>query len=120
MSSEEIFRFVGLVTVFVVVLSGAVEATVDTKDFNSLWDGIWWAVVTVTTVGYGDVTPHSVQGRLVAMVVMLFGIGFLSVLTATIASRFVQTDTDTKEMAASLRRIEAELADLRQQLAGSE
>jgi voltage-gated potassium channel len=58
------------------------------RDFNSVWDGIWWAVVTVTTVGYGDIYPHSVAARIVAMLVMLFGIGFLSVLTATIASRF--------------------------------
>jgi voltage-gated potassium channel len=48
--------------------------------------------VTVTTVGYGDVTITSVGGRIVAMIVMLFVIGFLSVLTATVASRFVKTE----------------------------
>ena len=54
---------------------------------------LWWAVVTVTTVGYGDLYPTDGEGRLIGMVVMLLGIGFISVLTATIASHFIQTDT---------------------------
>jgi voltage-gated potassium channel len=116
LTSAAVFRFVALVTVFVVVVAGAVESLVDDRDFPTLWDGIWWAVVTVTTVGYGDLYPKSVGGRIIAMVVMLFGIGFLSVLTATIASRFVKTDSHTEEMKATLARIEAELAELRQHL----
>jgi voltage-gated potassium channel len=112
---------VAVITVFVVVVSGAVESVVDTGDFYSLWDGIWWAVVTVTTVGYGDIRVTSVQGRIVAMVVMLVGIGFLSVLTATIASHFVKTErgAETTEIMATLKRVEAELAELRRQLARS-
>jgi voltage-gated potassium channel len=110
---------VAVITVFVVVVSGAVESVVDTGDFYSLWDGIWWAVVTVTTVGYGDIRVTSVQGRILAMVVMLVGIGFLSVLTATIASHFVKTErgAETTEIMATLKRVEAELAELRRQLA---
>ncbi|HEX3266494.1 MAG TPA: potassium channel family protein [Gaiellaceae bacterium] len=75
--------------------------------------------MTVTTVGCGDV-PTSVEGRLVATVVMLFGIGFLSVLTATIASRFVKTERgdETDAILAALARMEAELADLKQQVSG--
>ncbi len=117
MSSEVVFRFVALLTVFVVVLSGAVESMVNAKEFPSIWEGIWWSVVTVTTVGYGDLAPTTVEGQIVAMVVMLFGIGFLSVLTATIASRFVQTDAGTDEVVSALRRIEVELADLKRQVA---
>jgi ion channel len=56
------FELVALITVFVVVVSGAVESVIDTGDFHSLWDAIWWAVVTVTTVGYGDIRVTSVQG----------------------------------------------------------
>jgi voltage-gated potassium channel len=91
-TSGDALRVVALITVFVVVVSGAVESVIDTGDFHSLWDGIWWAVVTVTTVGYGDIAPQSVQGRIVAMIVMLVGIGFLSVLTAAIASMFVASE----------------------------
>jgi voltage-gated potassium channel len=117
LTSPVVFRFVGLATLLVVVVAGAVESFVDEEHITSVWDGIWWAVVTVTTVGYGDIYPRSVGGRIVAMIVMLFGIGFLSVLTATIASRFVKTDTGTEEMRATLARIETQLADLKRQLA---
>ena len=117
LSSEVVFRFVALLTLLIVVVSGAAESLVDTRDFKSVWDGIWWAVVTVTTVGYGDKYPTTIEGRIIAMLVMLIGIGFLSVLTATIASRFVRTDTGTEEMMATLTRIEGELADLKRQVA---
>ena len=118
-SSGAAFRFVAVLTVAAVVVGGSVEALVDTHDFPSTWDGIWWAVVTVTTVGYGDLYPKSVDGRIIGMVVMLAGIGFLAVLTASIASTFVKTDrgAEYEELTESLRRIELELADLKQQLA---
>jgi voltage-gated potassium channel len=79
-------------------------------------------VVTVTTVGYGDKVPTTVAGRTIAMVVMLFGIGFLSVLTATIASRFIKTERgdETAAILAALARLEAEVAELKQHLAPSE
>jgi voltage-gated potassium channel len=120
-SSGTAFRFAALLTLLVVVIAGAVESLVDTKDFSSTWDGIWWAVVTVTTVGYGDEYPTTIDGRIIAMVVMVFGIGFLSVLTATIASRFVKTERsdETQAMLAALTRLEAELAELKQHLAAS-
>ena len=119
-SSGATFRLVALLTLVIVVLSGSVEALVDSGDFPSTWDGIWWAVVTVTTVGYGDLYPKSVEGRIIAMVVMLFGIGFLSVLTATVASYFVKSDrgSETETILAALSRVEGELAELRQQVGG--
>jgi voltage-gated potassium channel len=122
LSSGTAFRFAALVTLLVVVSAGAAETLVDDGDFPSTWDGIWWAVATVTTVGYGDLTPSSVQGRIVAMVVMLFGIGFLSVLTATVASRFVKTERgdETEAILAALARLEAELADMKQHIAPSQ
>jgi voltage-gated potassium channel len=110
------FKLVAIITVLVVVVSGAIEALVDRGDFHSVWDGIWWAVVTITTVGYGDTYPTSVGGRVIAIVVMLVGIGFLSVLTATIASGFVKTErgSETEEILAALRRIEERLGRLEQ------
>jgi voltage-gated potassium channel len=116
-ASEAAFRFVASLTLFIVVLASAAEVLADKREFPTLWDGIWWAVVTVTTVGYGDFYPHTVVGRIVAIGLMLFGIGFLSVLTATIASRFVRSDTSSDEILATLARIEQELAELRQGLA---
>jgi voltage-gated potassium channel len=60
------------------------------SNIRSVWDGIWWAVVTVATVGYGDRFPISVGGRIVGFVLMFFGVGMMSLLTATIASIFVE------------------------------
>lgn len=118
LTSRSAFRFVSIATIFLVFIAGAVEATVDQGDFTSFWNGVWWAVVTVTTVGYGDVYPRSVAGRLVAMLLMLVGIGFISVLTATVASLFVKVDRqdETDEVALALARIEAELADIKARL----
>ena len=65
--------------------------------------GLWWSIQTVTTVGYGDIVPTTTSGRLIASIVMLTGIAFLTVITATITSTFVEAarrraegrDTDT-------------------------
>jgi voltage-gated potassium channel len=113
LTSGTALRLVALITLFIVVIAGASQAALDTNDFPTFWDGVWWSVVTVTTVGYGDLYPKSVAGRMIGIVVMLLGIGFISVLTATIASHFVTSDTGSSEVMAKLDRIEAELADLK-------
>ncbi|MCM1992616.1 potassium channel family protein [Oceanirhabdus seepicola] len=59
------------------------------KSIHSLWDGIWTAFVTITTVGYGDYAPVTVWGRITAMILMLVGIGFLGMLTGTISTYFI-------------------------------
>jgi voltage-gated potassium channel Kch len=51
--------------------------------------GLWWAIQTVTTVGYGDVAPKDAVGRVVAALVMLYGIAFIAIVTAVITSTFV-------------------------------
>ena len=56
----------------------------------SMLDAVWWTLVTITTVGYGDIYPTSLGGRVVGIFLMLFGIGFLGMLTATLASTFVE------------------------------
>jgi voltage-gated potassium channel len=119
LTTPQIFRSVALLTVFAVFIAGAAEATVDSGDFKNYWDGIWWAVVTVTTVGYGDLTPHTVAGKIVAILLMMVGIDFLAVLTGTIAARFVQTDTDSKEVLETLRRLEGDIAELKARLPAS-
>jgi len=118
LTTRNVFRFAAIGTVFLVFIAGAAEATVDQGDFKTFWDGIWWSVVTVTTVGYGDLYPHTVAGRLIAMLLMLVGIGFIAVLTASIASIFVKTERkeETDEIAQALAEIKADLADLKAQL----
>lgn len=70
---------------------GIVIRLVDPSDFDSVWLGLWWAVQTVTTVGYGDVVPHHTSGRLIGALLMLSGIGFLTVVTAVITAAFLET-----------------------------
>ena len=76
-------------TTVVVVGGGVLIRIVDHKEYSSIWLGMWWALQTVTTVGYGDVTPKDVAGRLVGALVMLEGIAFLAIVTAAITSTFV-------------------------------
>ncbi|HEX7154969.1 MAG TPA: ion transporter [Thermoanaerobaculia bacterium] len=62
------------------------------QNVKSLWDSFWWAMVTVTTIGYGDIFPVTVGGRLVAMVMMLTGVGTLGAFTASIAGWAVKRE----------------------------
>ena len=97
------------------VAAGLLVTIVDREDFPTLGSGLWWAVQTVTTVGYGDNVPGSVAGRLVAVVVMLFGIGFLTVITAAITSTFVARSRPERTASAAptaeqLRALDERLA----------
>lgn len=79
------------VTVFAALGFGVLISLVE-PDIGTPWDGIWWAFVTATTVGYGDISPKSASGRIVAVVLMLFGIGLLGVFTGLVAAYFVEED----------------------------
>jgi len=86
-------------------------------------DSLWWALSTVTTVGYGDRYPTTVEGRLVAAGLMFGGIALLGVVTAALASwfvqRFGQTQQADTEILATLVELRAEVAALRQELDGN-
>jgi voltage-gated potassium channel Kch len=76
-------------TALIVVAGGVLIRFLDHSEYPSIWVGMWWTVQTVTTVGYGDVTPKHASGRLVGVLVMLEGIAFLTIITAAITSTFV-------------------------------
>jgi voltage-gated potassium channel len=109
-------------TLTVVVVSGVLMRVLDHDEFGSVWLGMWWAIQTVTTVGYGDVTPKDVVGRLVAAAVMLQGIAFIAIVTAVITSSFVARATRARDAAQAedemteLGQIEAKLAELDRKL----
>ena len=71
------------------LLAGWLMTFSDHESFPTLGSGLWWAVQTVTTVGYGDHVPASTAGKGIAALVMLLGIGFLTVITASITGAFV-------------------------------
>jgi len=89
-----------LATFAVVIGAGLLMTLIDDTEFPTVGVGLWWAVQTVTTVGYGDVAPKDVGGRLVATVVMLEGTAFIAIVTAVITSSFVtraQTERDATQ-----------------------
>ncbi len=95
----------------VVVGGGAAFTAVETDQHLSTWDGLWFSVTTATTVGYGDVTPQTDGGRIIAMIIMGFGIGFIALLTGALAERFIRADVE-----ADVDVIEEEEADLLREL----
>jgi voltage-gated potassium channel Kch len=114
---------IATVSTSLTILAGVLMRFADHTSFPSIGSGLWWAVQTVTTVGYGDHVPTNVAGRLVAALVMLIGIGFLTVITAAITSTFVSrsreeqpssgpattTAEQLRQIAERLERIEAGL-----------
>ncbi len=85
---------IAIITLAVICLAAVsvfyFESHVPEPNIQSIWDSIWWAVVTMGTVGYGDKYPVSVGGRIVALILIVFGVGLMSLFTATIASIFVE------------------------------
>jgi voltage-gated potassium channel len=72
-----------------VVAFGVLQRVVDPDSYPTIWPALWWAVQTVTTVGYGDNVPQQAAGKVVASILMIGGLAFLSIVTATITSSFV-------------------------------
>jgi voltage-gated potassium channel len=107
-----------LVLAFVTMaLSGIVISRID-PSIGTVWDGMWWAWTTMSTVGYGDVVPHNGAGRLFASFLILFGVVLLSLLTANLAAFFIGSDVEKveheereadrllKDISARLERVE--------------
>ena len=116
---------IALITLAITLAGGLLVTIVDRKDFPTLGRGMWWAVQTVTTVGYGDVVPTTTEGRVIGTVVMVTGIGFLSVVTAAITATFVESARrrlaarrrdpvahELQRISERLDRIEARLDDV--------
>ncbi len=112
--SLEGLRYLSLLALLTVLGGGAAFAAVEKH--SSTWDGVWWAVTTMTTVGYGDISPKTVPGRVIGMAVMLVGIGFIAVLTGAVAQRFLASQLeDIVEAEETIEATDAEvLAELRE------
>jgi len=103
-------------TIVITFVAGTLMTVLDRENYPSIGSGLWWAVQTTTTVGYGDNVPTTYAGRLLAAFVMLVGIGFLTVITAAITSTFVsrsrlepaESDHETS-LSEQLRQINARL-----------
>ena len=98
-------------TLVVVVGSGVVIWALDHDEYPNIWVGMWWALQTVTTVGYGDVSPTNPSGRIIGAVVMLYGVAFVTIFVAAITSIFVTRASQERGIAEdeAEQRIEARL-----------
>lgn len=90
-----------LTTVFIAYVS-AVQITVLERDstgsnIRNFGDGLWWAITTVTTVGYGDRFPTTVEGKFLAVFLMMMGISLVGVITASVAAWFVRMSSSDSE-----------------------
>jgi voltage-gated potassium channel len=104
-----------IVTTILTVVSGVVIWLVDPTAFPTIGAGLWWALQTVTTVGYGDHLPSNSSGRAVAVVVMLSGIAFLTVATGAITAVFLEA-TRRRFGAGQQESVEREIALMREEL----
>ena len=117
--SAEGVRYAGLLTLLTALTGGVAFASVE---HISVGDGIYWAITTMTTVGYGDVTPKTAEGKAITIAVMLVGIGFATLVIGAAAERFVHPHhheiasteedalTEIREISARLQRLERTLA----------
>jgi voltage-gated potassium channel len=109
-------------TVLITLAGGILERVLDHREYPTIGRGLWFALETVTTVGYGDVTPQLTRGRIIAAVLMLTAIGFLAVITASATASLVENsrrrfaasaegemERRLDELNARLARIEAAL-----------
>ena len=108
-------RMVALVALSLAFVAAVLERLVDPA-MGDFADALWWAIVTVTTVGYGDVIPTSTSGRVIASFLMVAGVSAIPITTSLVVSVFIsrlqrqqhqQDAEERKELVARLERIEA-------------
>jgi voltage-gated potassium channel len=112
---------IALLWLIAIVIFGVVEFLVDRESFDTVWDGMWWATQTVTTVGYGDVVPQQTAGQVIGAVLMIGGLSLFAVITGVITSMFVTASQehrgDRDPVIGRLDHLAAEMDALRQEVA---
>jgi voltage-gated potassium channel len=110
-------------SLIVTIGGGTTIWLLDHKEFSDFGTSLWWAVQTVTTVGYGDVVPHDTTGRAIGTVIMVTGVGFIAVITAAVTASLIeqarrrQAESDAQDSSSQLDRIEARLSAIEEALA---
>jgi voltage-gated potassium channel len=107
-------RTIAASTLLLTIAGGVGAWLIDRRDFDSMGDALWWALQTVTTVGYGDVVPEHVAGRLIGVGLMLQGIALLTVIIAAVTATLIEQarqrgSTEQDPVLAKLEQIESRL-----------
>jgi voltage-gated potassium channel len=115
---RRIFPYLAGAVFVLSLLSAFVITLVDRTDFPNYGIAVWWAIVTLATVGYGDVVPTTDAGRVVGSLVIILGVTFLAFLTATVTSLFVSSEQEEGKAAEIERReaVDKELRDVLRRL----
>ena len=111
------WRLIAATSLLLTLIGGLAVWLFDRDSVGSLGNSLWWALQTVTTVGYGDVVPEGTVGRLVGAILMLNGIAILSVITAAVTAMLIEQARRRRgeseaDVAAAIERIEARLAEI--------
>ncbi len=111
-------RFIVYATIGIVLFFGFLFY-ISEPDVQTYSDGLWWALVTITTVGYGDITPLTNLGRIIASALMIMGIGFIATITAAVSSYFISSfgdrDITMNDLAKKLDKLEIEIQNLKKE-----
>lgn len=117
-------RLIAAITLTLTFAGGLAAWLLDSNGVGSFGDSIWWAMQTVTTVGYGDVVPEDTTGRIIGAILMLNGVALISVVTAVITAALMEQArrrravSEDDGVAAALARIESRLARIEASLPG--
>jgi len=109
------FIYLIITTVILILIGAEIYSVAESVNYmNSLW----WAIATTTTVGYGDISPHTEVGRLIAVVLMILGIGLIGSVTSTVTAFFVdeQSDKENILLKKELQDIKSELQEIKNKL----
>ena len=97
-------RAAGVISVVTIVLTlagGLLIRVADPDQFPTIGSGLWWSIQTLTTVGYGDVVPANTMGKVIATIVMINGIAFLTVITAAVTATLIDQVRSRRQEAGS-------------------
>lgn len=103
------FIYVLYASIVLVLISSVMIMFAENMTFR---DALWWSIVTCTTVGYGDISPATSVGRIVAVTLMMFGIGLIGMLTGAITTYFTSPDKENKEIVADDDELETLISQM--------
>lgn len=111
-TGQQGLTYVGILVFFFVFIGGVSMHELEPEKAPTVWEGLWWAVVTLTTVGYGDITPATFEGRLLAALLMFVGLGAFGTLAGSVGAMFLAKGDTIEDR---LERIERSVNELRDQ-----